>query len=454
MENDILFLITSYYIIAIILVCLFLFKVYKNSELSAILTVRMMYILIYAVVPILTFTNIFQHGKDYYTRTLDLSVEFLNQNLKVCFLSLIGYFMLEIGYSLKKYIVIRHIKFRKNIEFNDIQVWKASLLMTFIAFISFLIWSYPFGGPLAMIKYGTMIRSGYEISGINNKFGFMKHFVPLIQFSSLISLGLFRKYKRCKYFIHFIVAFSISIIYLISNDGRAPFLMYFISILILWNIAKKNFKGKIKFRIVSLTIIGMVGFLFIKNLDFFMDLIRKNEVIKTKNSSLGIFSFLYTEFSWTVRNPQAVYIAKRDGIGFRLLYDILSAFFSLLPSYFTPEGLQRLEKINTIYWLNGMKGYGGKPTDIIVTGLYQLGYMGAIMLPLFYGYILKRIDDYFLKRRTNSIYYQVLFVQLIYQFIKTIAYADFALVVLNLFYIVVGHFIVCYFNKSNIYILK
>ena len=444
MVSDILMLIVLYYIIAIILICLFLIKINKNKRMSAILIVRMMYILIYAIVPIITFTNLYQCGQDYYTRTLDLAPEYLNQNFKVCLLALLGYFMLEMGYSIKKQIVIK----RFNIKFRDNQIWKASLLMTFISVVSFFIWSYPFGGPLAMIKYGTMIRSGYEIAGINNTFGFMKQFVPLIQFSSLISLGLFRKNRCYKYFLHFTFAFIVSIIYLISNDGRAPFLMYFVSVLILWNIAKEHLKKQIKFRILPLIMISVIGILFVENIDFFTSLLREEKTIVKNIDISGVFSPIYKEFSWTVRNPQAVYIAKKDGIGFRIIEDILSAIFSLLPSRFTPEGIQRLEKINTIYWFNGMKGYGGKPTDIIVTGLYQLGYVGALILPLVYGYFLKKID-YFFKKGTNSIYYKVLFVQLIYQFAKTIAYADFALVALNLFYIVVGHFIVCYFNRRN-----
>lgn len=448
MIPDYWLLIVSYSTTGIIYLAFLLTHLIRERKLSAIFIVRTVYLIIYSVVPLIVFIHIKNNGIDYYTRSLELSQEGINQNLMVCGLALAGYLLLEYGYSLRVKFKISNIKHRERF-YTDKGLWIASWIMTIISIFSFLIWTAPFGGPFAMIEYGTLIRSGYEIQGIQNTFGFMKQFVPLAQFSSIISLGLFREQKKFTYFVHFALAFLISLLYLIANDGRAPFMMYFASLIILWVIARKPEAGEAKIKIVPLIVLGLLGIFFVENIDSVLNILRGSSFHRTEEAKNIFTGFLYTEFSWTVRNAQCVRIARQNGVGYRLILDLASAVFALLPSRFTPLNLVRLEKINNIYWFNGIIGYGGKPTDIVVTGLYQLGIVGAVILPGIYGFIIRKVDDYFQNENLHSVYYKILFVQLIYQFAKTVSYADFALVALNLFYIVIGHLIVTVCNRNS-----
>lgn len=443
--NDVVGLISLYSIATLFYIIVFVVSINKKRRLNAIVIVRFMYLLIYGVVPIVTLAHVMNYGIDYYTRTLQITQEGYSLLYKYMPLTVVGYCFLELGYNRKYKIKLIKKREADKKQYNDKALWKAAILMIIISLVSLFMWTYPFGGPIAMFEYGTLIRSGREIVGKTNSFGFMKQFVPLAHFSSIICLALWKKEKKYYYGILFCLGFIISIIYLISNDGRAPFMMYLASLLILLYLSRRNNASKIK--VFPIIIIAVIGIIFIENVENITNYFRTGSFTKRTDAN-GLFTFLYSEFSWVVRNGQAVQEATAKGEStLRIGKDLLSAVFSILPSKFTPEGIKRLEYLNTEMWFNGMIGYGGKPTDIITTGLYEISYLGIIILPYVYGAIVKGFDRRFLKME-ESVYHKILFVQLVYQFAKTVAYADFALVTLNLFYIVIGHIIVCYFNRK------
>ena len=444
--NDLVVLIILYSCSTIFYSLIFIVNVLRERKLNAILIVRLMYLIIYGIVPIITFSHVMHYGTDYFTRTLQTTQEGMNQLLLFMPMTLIGYIFLELGYRRNYVITIGRSVERNGRVYSEDALWKSAVLMAAISGIALFMWTYPFGGPVAMFEYGTLIRSGQEIAGISNSFGFMKQFVPLSHFSSIICLALWKTDHRFKYGALFLIELFVSIVYLIANDGRAPFMMYLASLLILIYLMRKDNANRIK--PIPIIIIAVVGIIFLENADNITAFFRTG-ILENTTETRGIFKFLYSEFSWTVRNGQAVQEAAAKGEStFRIGKDILSAVFAILPSRFSPEWIQRLEITNTKMWFNGMVGYGGKPTDIITTGMYEISYLGVIVIPYFYGVIVKGFDRRF-QDMEESVYSKIIFVQLVYQFAKTVAYADFALVALNMFYIVVGHILVCFFNRHN-----
>lgn len=438
-------LLILYFFASIIYLIVLASNAVKDRKLNAIIIVRFMYLLIYGLVPIITILHIMTYGVDYHTRTLNTSMKGFDQLIFYMPLTFIGYICLELGYRRRYTISMRRTKERKEKNYNDKALWNAAVLMASISIMALFMWTYPFGGPIAMFEYGTQIRSGREIVGITNSFGFMKQFVPLAHFSSIISLALWKKERRMHYALLFIITLVISIIYLIANDGRAPFMMYLASLLILLYLMRENNERKI--RVFPIIIIAFISIIFLENVDNITSYFR-NGIFENSLERKGIFSFIYSEFSWVVRNGQAVQEAAEKGVStMRIGNDLLSAIFAILPSAFSPEWIKRLEYTNTEMWFNGMIGYGGKPTDLITTGLYELSYFGVILIPYIYGVIIKGFDNRF-ENMERFLYSKVIFVQLIYQFAKTVAYADFALVSLNAFYLVLGHVIVCCFSTK------
>ena len=439
------FALIPYYFVAIIYLPYYVFQLSRTKKLNAITIVRGLYILIYSIVPIITLNYVSKNGVNLKTVTLALDYTGMEQLSDMCFFSFVGFIGLELGYSRKKLFQLRHRE--KSVHYEDNALWCASLLMAVVSFFALLLWTYPFGGPIAMFEYGTLIRSGRDIAGISNTFGFMKQFVPLAQFASIISLALYYKNKQIRYLSNFAFSLVVSLIYLIANDGRAAFLMYIVSLFLLHLELKKKDNVRKKSEIVSYFVIGIIGFWFISNIYSIIGAFTGNTVLEEDNDSNGLFGFLYDEFSWTVRNAQAVRTALSEGYTFKFFNEILSGILAWFPSRFRPTWFPRLEKVNTVYWYGSENVYGGKPPDMITAGLYTLSYPGVFILPFLWGYIIKHFDNFF-EKRGNSVYYDILFVQMVYQFTKIVPYDDFAILTLNMFYIVLGHFIVIHFNRK------
>ena len=440
-------LLILYYIFLFFYIFYMIIVISKNKRFDMVMLVRIMYILIYGIVPIITINNIINNGIGRKTASLDLSENGIDHLLISSILSFIGFLALELGFNVKKEFKLKNKNDNENI--HDDSLIRAAHVMLVISIFSLFVWTYPFGGPIQMFKYGSIIRSGKEISNIKNSFGFFKQFVPLAQFSSIIYLALLMKNKKKFLCLPFGISFVTSIVYLIANDGRAPFLMYIVSILVLYTRLKnkKTNKSKIKLSL-SYIFIAIIGFLFISNIYSIISFITGIEAIETTTSTSSLKNFLFEEFSWTVRNGQAIHLAIENGQIYRFFLEILSALFAWLPSMFRPSWLPRLEKINTIYWHNGLTIYGGKPPDLITTSIYVFGYLGIIILPFIFGYVVKVFNNYFAKEK-NNIYSDIIFVQLIYQLIKVVAYADFAIISLNFFYLFIGHLIVKFFNRKR-----
>lgn len=445
--NDYWLLIVLYSIVGLtVLVATFL-NYLRERKLTGILIVRVMFFIIYSVVPISTLIAVNNGSLAYKMRALDLSSNGINELLLMSVFSLIGFISLEIGYRTNYKIVVRrkstygfsHSHFER--DFSSRGLNSAAILMSVISIVALFMWSAPFGGISGVVQYGRVIRSGYTIDGISNSMGFMKHFVPFGLFASVIFLALYRTEKRAIYLIEFLVMFAVSVIYSVANDGRAPFVMYLVSLYILWRTTTKNkFVRKSKLWII---IAVVIAYLLISNMDNILSLLRTGNY-GTEQTDSGFFLFFADEFSFTVRNAQSCQEALRSGETFRIFKDITAACFSLLPSRFTPEGVEKLQTINTKYWMGNQIYYGGKPTDLMAASLYELWYFGIIIWPFVYGVVVKKLDKYFENLR-DAVYGKILFVQLIYQFAKTVGYADLSLIVLNVFYLMLCHIIVLMF---------
>lgn len=446
-NNDYTLLIVSYVIIGIMVASVAITSYLKRRKVSGMDIVRVMYFIIYSVVPISTLLAVNKGELAYKLRSLDLSEYGIFELQLMAVFSFVGYIALELGNSTNFVIRKNH---RNNITHDNLiiertysckKLHSAAVVMTLISIIALLLWASTLGGLRALLNNGRLVRSGYTVEGTTNSLGFMKMFVPFGLFASVVFGGLYRTEKKGLYLIEFGMTFFISVFYSVANDGRAPFMMYLVSLLVLWRMTSKvELKRK---NIFSLFVIVLVAYLLISNMDNILNLLRSGSY-GTAETDSGVFSFLADEFSFTVRNAQSSQEALKDGETFRVFKDILGAAFSLVPSRFRPDWVVRLEKVNTQYWVGAYTYYGGKPTDLMAASLYELWYFGIVIWPFIYGVVVKKLDKYFNKQR-DTLYGKILFVQLIYQFAKTVAYADLWLIAWNIFYIVLCHLIVLFF---------
>lgn len=400
------------------------------------------YIIIYSIVPLLVHLYVYENGN---IDSLYEPIIYDSSHAFFFFLtylfSIIGYFGLTTGYNSGtfNYIAISGNGYR-------IKVWLfAAIICLIIGIICLYVWSKVFGGPVGILEYASYIRSGYDV-GINNPNTIYKRFVPLVQFANIVFFALYFRERKIIVLPLVIISTIYSLLYLIANDGRAPLAMHFVSIFFLFYFIRYNHRfvwSKIKLFQVSLLSVGIL--FFINN----YDIIFKNGGLQSQ-INFDVLSSLRNEFAWTVRSNQAIFeYLEENPFSFRFPLEIASGFLGILPSSFRPDSLLNLEKINTIWWGNSVPHQiisGGRPPDLIVTGIYTLNLLGVYFLPFLLGRFLKYLDVKRMKKLNsfeNAIFYSLM----LYPVLRFIAYSNFDGLLINFFYIILGYLILKATNK-------
>lgn len=454
-QTDVFFLIMLYCISGICMLARSYSRIKRDPQNRYYIIVQGMYIIIYALVPILV------HSYVYTTGTVGHAYEVLEyDNIGVrrfyfaWFMSVIGYQGLNAGYR----TVVRVRTYRPStqyeISFNDVQksshkyqAWMLSATVCLvIGFVAEVLWTRAYGGMVGILQYASALRSGWDV-GITNRYTIFKRFVPLVQFSNIVFLALAVKHKRVIPFLMSIPSFVLSILYLLANDGRAPLVMHLVAVVwVLYRCGSYKTK-KLKTSTIILIVIGGILALFlIHNADTLI----KYYIYKTKpdlDLSFDILSSVRQEFSFTVRSGQSVfYYWDEHPLTFRLPIEILSGILGILPSGLRPDSIEKLEVVNTLYWRIGTSGhYGGCPPDIIVTGIYTMNLFGVFLLPAIYGTFIHYLDKS--SRNRMDFDNEIFFALILYPAVRTIAYTNFDGLTLSIFYVFVGYFILWFADK-------
>lgn len=455
--NDLLFLCMIYAIISILMLLYTFSKSKCEEKLKCITLARLMYLLIFGIIPLLVHFHVYTNGVD--TDDL-LAFDYSSKGIKQFYLaslfSVVGFWGLNAGYryiftfGVTRYFDNEHIQINGDGEFSyeypDSVLFVSGVIMFIIGLFSLLLWTKAYGGVKGILEYASAIRSGWD-TGIDNSYTVFKRFAPLLQFASLIFFGLWVKRKNIIDLVLFIAAVIFSVYYLLANDGRAPTVVYFVSIIWLWTKCRDKTKERRSPNYVFVGVLAIVALFAMHNYDTIYSYISKGTELEL---SFDIFESIRSEFSFTVRNIQAVFLALDDNpFMFKLPTEILNGILGILPSSFRPDWIENLEKFNTSYWVmnSSRTYYGGKPPDIITTGIYTMNYLGVFFLPLIYGQILRKLDSYF--GIHDGLYANILFANLLYPVVRTIGYANFNGVTLNVFYILAGCLIIWFVGKLS-----
>lgn len=437
-------------------------KIKKNPQNRYYNIVQGMYLIIYALVPILVHSYVYTNGTiGHAYEVLEYDNVGVRRFYYAWIMSIVGYWGLNKGYRFgaqKNTINYQQINPSNSLEpiesSHKYRAWIFSAtICLIIGFIAELLWTRAYGGMYGILQYASALRSGWDVKIVNN-YTMFKRFVPLVQFSNVVFVALTVKYKRIIPFIMSIPSLFLSVMYLLANDGRAPLIMHLFAIL--WIIFKCGGINIGKIKTSKLVLIGfgcMVAFFLIHN----ADALTSKFIYKTDQDaeiSFDLFSSVRREFSFTVRSGQSIfYYLEEYPYTFRLPIEILSGILGILPSSFRPETIEKLENVNTLYWRIGTSNhFGGCPPDIIITGLFTMNFIGVFLLPAFYGFFINYLDKSSVKRTDFD--NEVFFALALYPAVRTIAYTNFDGLTLNIFYIFVGYLILWFmdriFGKINI----
>lgn len=289
----------------------------------------------------------------------------------------------------------------KNQDDKDIHIvnrnYKIYSTFAYICFIigalAFLIVSYSAGGVRQLLRMGDITRAYGQDVGmyINRRLLPLRTLMPIILASPFLFyiMGEYKKTFLNK--VMFILSFVISVLFLIFNAGRAPLLTFILPFI----ITKIFRKHKHPWRATVLMCLILLPMLqWLDDLFFYLSYGH----IITSTNDLNLIQYFIEQFGYPYVN---MLNANKiiDYIGLRLGIDYITWIINIIPvSILSKFGLWKVNHINdyiTLYYSDIkdiLKITGGVPIDIFTLGYLQLGFVGAIILVLFFSLIIKKLD--------------------------------------------------------------
>lgn len=429
--EELILLIVLYSIFMVASLCDVAIYVKKSHRISIMTLCKLMYIVGFAVIPIITYA-VYLNG--YRASTL-LYDGYMWTHFIIFICTVVAYCTMKFGYKIKQ----RKPKKKSNQDY--VKMIMLMTLLLIISVISLSFWASGFGGINELITNANSIRAGF-IKSSSNK-AFFKHFVPMSMIVSFIAfnyLFIDKNYKRkistIYVFFTFIVSIFISIIFILANDGRMLAGVYIILFCLLlikneYEVKNKNLKS-ISFKILILSILAII---IIINADSIFGVIKGNTVVtSTSVEERNIFSSLAYEFSFTLTGIQQAIITYVNGTSkLTIINDVINGVFAWLPTSFKPFICVDVWDYNTALMNTGV--YGQSPTSILAQSIYDLGFLGVLLIPCIYGFVIRKIENK-LESYGSNIFYNTIYIVLGFYLAKGIVYFSMYNIMMNIFFIV------------------
>lgn len=398
-------------------------NIINSNEIKCINLIRIIYAFCYGFIPLIVYIN----KSDIYK---------IDSNSFLFFLfSIIGYLFLNIGYLFKS---SKKIKIKKGHS-----IFLTANVCLIIVVIMILIWTKPYGGVIKALDYANIIRMG--ISKINNPYSFLLRFFSLSLFCSyLYFIELLKKEKKYKYIKLMLFFFSImiSIYTMLINDSRIMIGFYLMTLMLISIFDKKKEGVPLKIIVRRVAIYSFFILVIVINADYLYKIVKG---VAFKVESTSFIEKVSSEFSFIIeasKNSMNYVFASNK---LRIIDDVFSIPFAVLPSSIIKNPFVSVWNFNSSI----AGGYGQSPTDIISTSLYELSFVGPVIVPFFYGMFIKIIDN--ISRSKNEINYQdVIFIILMIFAAKFIIYFEYYNAIANLFFLFIGHIIFKLINSKKI----
>lgn len=393
----------------------------RKNEIQLISITKFMYCFVYGFIPALLFfrENI---GVDT-IGNLDLSGEGVVELYAIFFLSLVGYFLLNLGYKAKTiWRIIRRnedegstIKMGLSRYHNQIVI--TVILFTIVGWLSLYLWTKAYGSIWVFIQNANRIRSGYGT--VSNSLAFFKEFARIITiaFYGSVALFLYENKGIRKFFAFLLMAISFygCILFTMASDSRTSVAATLIgSVLLIIDFNIKDRGKRVLQQVVMLFVIFVIAYEGLILSESVMNSLRVGSSVQLEK--VDVFSSIEIEFRHLVQSQQTVLKMFFDGIlDYKLLDDLYNTMFCWIPSRFHPSNMP-----STVWQYNTSNlsfSSGILPTDILSTGIYHMGIIGAFILPFLYGRIILIVERMaYMKRRgliECAIYYNIITICLI-----------------------------------------
>lgn len=342
--------------------------------------------------------------------------------------SVIGYIFLSLGYRLVKNrkLIIGKKRLLRG-EVNDCLIMLTALICTVVGYLAIIIWTSDMGGISNYIKLASAIRGDYANVLGNYHMGWRK-IARLLPPATYMTFFLILKShgKVLRYWFAFIISIVGSIIYLICNDGRLTTAMFLLVLAVGYFRYGDRRDENIKKQFAVFAVVLLFAFILLANLDNISYFIRNGAIAseKVNNSENGIFMSLMSEFTYIYKAGMTAVENCFPRGKLMLLDDIAFGIKAYIPGTAFLGDCMQVSLHNTILCTGNPHSLAGSiPCDMIAFSIYDLSYLGPIVIPFFIGVTIRFIENHFSKKKDNPLS-QTFYYGMALVFIRLVTYLD------------------------------
>lgn len=266
--------------------------------------------------------------------------------------------------------------------------WTAVLCLA-VGVLCFWLWARGWGGIQNLILNAASIRNG-SYPG-KNSMAYLAKPAQVVTAVCVMCILLYQKgYHRGWNGLLAALAAGLSVLYLLAKDGRMGMAMYILVVLfVLLGLFEENEDVLRKFRtLIPLFCLFVFVVLTMNSVTYFI----RNGYFQKDSTSDGVLDTVLKELMYIYASGQtAVKQALTDRSPLLIFHDLGKALFAWVPSALTPKGLVDIWKYNT-QLVGGSTMKFQIPCDLITTSLYDLGLLGPILIPAFWGKVLAWLE--------------------------------------------------------------
>lgn len=310
--------------------------------------------------------------------------------------SFLGYFFLMGSYKIGLKVRLRtKVKSTKVFPVRKYTYW--AVLSLCIGMLGVWIEIYLNGGFINSIINIELLRSfGIDSAiqdGRNNPLVFLRMLKPFILISFYIFYMLARYNGDFRYRTMTFLTFVLSFYVVFIGGGRLHVVVFLATVFVgfMTSTKRKRYLQSMSAakKVFTLFVIASIGVISLNLLDPLFAYLTFGRPIQVEAFKVdGLFS----EFSFPLAN--SLFLFTND-VSYRFFQDLFIWVLSIFPSFVTSRlGLSEfapLYEYNTLQQLGTMQ-FGGLPSDIFTLGFYQLGFIGAMIVMMLFGFILSRLD--------------------------------------------------------------
>ena len=342
--------------------------------------------------------------------------------------SVVGYISLSLGYRLvgNKKLVIGKKRLLRG-EMNDHLIMLTALICTLVGYLAIIIWTSDMGGISNYIKLASAIRGDYANVLGNYHMGWRKiaRLLPPATYMTFF-LILKSRGKVLRYWFVFIISTIGSIIYLICNDGRLTTAMFLLVLAVGYFRYGDRRDENIKKQFTVFAVVLLFAFILLANLDNISYFIRNGAIAskKVNDSENGIFMSLMSEFTYIYKAGMTAVENCFPKGKLMLFDDIAFGIKAYVPGPAFLGDCMQVSLYNTILCTGNPNSLAGSiPCDMIALSIYDLSFLGPIVIPFFIGVTIRFIENHFNKKKDNPLS-QTFYYGMALVFIRVVTYLD------------------------------